>query len=206
MLEIWCLPVGNKMCDSPGMTIFDDLAAEQERLEKILFGLDEAQWMSASGAAGWSIADVVLHLAQSEEGVAATVSHQRPRTGLGAVAGDTMDGRAAEAVLMERAAPAEVFARWQRQVVEQVGFAVGVGHAAILPGGCDSEDRRHSRGSTGSDSRAKTAKTHSWTRHRGSPRATRSRASRPRAYSRSASERLWLSPRWRSRSRLAGSV
>ena len=96
------------------MTIFDDLAAEQERLEKILFGLDEAQWMSPSGAEGWSIADVVLHLAQSEEGVAATATHQQPRVGLGAVGGDTMDGRAAEAVRMERAAPAEAFARWQR--------------------------------------------------------------------------------------------
>ena len=28
--------------------------------------------MSPSGAEGWSIADVVLHLAQSEEGVEAT--------------------------------------------------------------------------------------------------------------------------------------
>ncbi len=96
------------------MTIFDDLAAEQERLAEILFGLDEAQWMSASGAPGWTIADVVLHLAQSEEGVKATASHQQLRTGLGSVAGDTMDGRAAAAVRMERAAPAEVFARWQR--------------------------------------------------------------------------------------------
>ncbi len=94
--------------------IFDDLAAEQERLAEILFGLDEAQWMSASGAPGWTIADVVLHLAQSEEGVKATASHQQLRTGLGSVAGDTMDGRAAAAVRMERAAPAEVFARWQR--------------------------------------------------------------------------------------------
>jgi uncharacterized protein (TIGR03084 family) len=96
------------------MTIFDDLAAEQERLEKILSGLVEAQWMSPSRALGWTIADVVLHLAQSEEGVKATASHQRLRAGLGAVAGDTMDGRAAEAVQMERAAPAEAFARWQR--------------------------------------------------------------------------------------------
>ena len=96
------------------MTIFDDLAAEQERMAEILFGLDEAQWMSASGAPGWTIADVVLHLAQSEEGVRATASHQQLRTGLGSVAGDTMDGRAAAAVRMERAAPAEVFARWQR--------------------------------------------------------------------------------------------
>src|SRR5271165_1011289 len=97
-----------------GMTIFDDLAAEQERLAEILSGLDEAQWMSPSGAQGWTIADVVLHLAQSEEGVQATATHQRPRAGLGAVAGDTMDERAAEAVRAERAAPAEVFARWQR--------------------------------------------------------------------------------------------
>ena len=96
------------------MTIFDDLAAEQERLAEILFGLDEAQWMSASGAPGWTIADVVLHLAQSEEGIRATASHQQLRTGLGSVAGDTTDGRAAAAVRMERAAPAEVFARWQR--------------------------------------------------------------------------------------------
>ena len=103
------------------MTIFDDLAAEQERLETILLGLDEAQWMSPSGARGWTIADVVLHLAQSEEGVEATAAHRRPRTGLGALAGTTMDERAAKAVRMERAAPAEVFARWQR--ARQAGLA-----------------------------------------------------------------------------------
>ncbi len=96
------------------MTIFEDLAAEQERLEEILLGLDEAQWMSPSAAKGWTIADVVLHLAQSEEGVEATAAHRRPSAGLGAVAGNGMDERAAEAVRMERAAPAEVFARWQR--------------------------------------------------------------------------------------------
>lgn len=96
------------------MGIFADLGAEQERLEKILAGLDESQWLSASGAAGWSIADVVLHLAQSEEAVAATATHGSLRGGLGAVAGNTMDERAEEAVRMERAAPAEVFERWQR--------------------------------------------------------------------------------------------
>jgi hypothetical protein len=65
---------------------------------------------------------------------------------------------------------------------------------------------RYNLGSTGSDSRARTAKTHSCTRHNGSPPAARSRASRPRAYSRSASERLCDRARWRSRVRLAGSV
>jgi len=53
------------------MVIFDDLEAEQQRLENILDALDSGQWASASGAAGWTIADVVLHLAQSEEAVAA---------------------------------------------------------------------------------------------------------------------------------------
>jgi uncharacterized protein (TIGR03084 family) len=96
------------------MGIFEDLGAEQERLEKILLGLDEWQWTSASGAQSWTIADVVLHLAQSEEAVEATVTRGTLRGGLGAAAGDTMDERAAEAVRMERAAPAQVLGRWQR--------------------------------------------------------------------------------------------
>ena len=102
------------MCDSPGMTVFDDLAAEQERLAGILGGLDEAQWMSPSGAAGWTIADVVLHLAQSEEAVVVTGSGGDLRTGLGQASGGTMDERAAWMVRAERAAPDVVFGRWQR--------------------------------------------------------------------------------------------
>ena len=102
------------MCDSAGMSIFDDLGAEQERLEKILSGLDEAQWASASAADGWTIADVVLHLAQSEEAAAATATHGTLRGGLGVVAGETVDARADAAVRAERAAPAEIFGRWQR--------------------------------------------------------------------------------------------
>ena len=96
------------------MTIFDDLAAEQERLEEILAGLDEAQWRTDSAAAGWTIADVVLHLAQSEQAAEATATHGTLRGGLAAMAGDTMDERADNAVRNERAAPAEIFARWQR--------------------------------------------------------------------------------------------
>ncbi len=101
------------------MGIFEELGAEQDRLEGILLGLDEAQWGTDSGAAGWTIADVVLHLAQSEEAAAATAAHGTLRGGslkggLGAVTGDTMDERADNAVRNERAAPAQIFARWQR--------------------------------------------------------------------------------------------
>jgi uncharacterized protein (TIGR03083 family) len=56
------------------MAIFDDLDAEQQRLADTLGALSEEQWRSPSGAAGWTVADVVLHLAQSEEAVAVTVA------------------------------------------------------------------------------------------------------------------------------------
>jgi len=45
------------------MAIFDDLEAEQDRLEEILGGLVGQQWTAPSAAPGWSVADVVLHLA-----------------------------------------------------------------------------------------------------------------------------------------------
>ena len=97
------------------MTVFDDLAAEQERLAAILGGLDETQWASPSGAAGWTIADVVLHLAQSEESVLATVSGGDLRAGRRDLAGGTVDELMAALVRAERGpGPEAVFARWQR--------------------------------------------------------------------------------------------
>jgi hypothetical protein len=53
--------------------VFDDLAAEQDAVEAVLAGLDQDAWCHASGAAGWTVADVVLHLAQAEEYVIASV-------------------------------------------------------------------------------------------------------------------------------------
>jgi uncharacterized protein (TIGR03084 family) len=100
------------------MTIFDDLAAEQDRLEKILTGLDETQWGPASAAEGWTVSDVVLHLAQTEEAAAATATRGTLSGGRGALTwdagGGTTDERADYAVRMERAPATEVFARWQR--------------------------------------------------------------------------------------------
>jgi len=95
------------------MTVFDDLAAEQDRLVGILAGLSEAQWLSESAAAGWSVADVVLHLAQSDEGVISSASGGVPHR-IASTAGGTVDDRAEQWVKAERAAPAVVFARWQQ--------------------------------------------------------------------------------------------
>lgn len=93
------------------MTTFDDLAAEQDRLEDLLGDLDETQWTSPSSAAGWTVADVVLHLAQSEEGVVASatgagrdVRPSRERT---------VDAAMDDLVRQERTSPAETFRRWR---------------------------------------------------------------------------------------------
>ena len=96
------------------MTIFDDLEAEEDRLERILAGLDEAQWASPSAADGWTIADVVLHLAQSEEAVAASAAGTlaSPDTP-GRPSSLTVDEFADQAVRAERDATGVPLRRWQ---------------------------------------------------------------------------------------------
>ncbi len=94
------------------MAIFEDLEAEQDRLAAILAGLDEAQWTAPSAAAGWSVADVVLHLAQSDEAVLASAAGETLRAGPGS--GASVDEIMNLLVQAERAAPAEVFRRWQQ--------------------------------------------------------------------------------------------
>jgi uncharacterized protein (TIGR03084 family) len=90
--------------------IFADLEAEQDRLDAILAGLDDAAWLAPSGAAGWQVVDVVLHLAQTEEAVRDTV------TG-GTREWDRSPGNLDKLidhwVRAERAEPATVFGRWR---------------------------------------------------------------------------------------------
>ena len=93
------------------MAIFDDLEAEQVRLEGILAGLDDAQWAAPSAAGGWSVADVVLHLAQSEEAVVA--STDGAALGPAARSGATVDQIMDDLVRAQRAEPAVVFERWR---------------------------------------------------------------------------------------------
>lgn len=100
------------------MVIFDDLEAEQERLQRILDGLDEAQWASPSGAAGWTVADVVLHLAQTEEAVVASTAGIS--LGLPQASGATVDEVMDELVQAERAAPTQVFQRWREARLDAV--------------------------------------------------------------------------------------
>jgi uncharacterized protein (TIGR03084 family) len=104
------------------VTVVDDYVAEAMRLEGILALLTEAQWLTQSSADGWSIADVVLHLALSDEGVVVSAGGASPREGsplregagsLGEGAG-TVDEWAARMVDAERTTPAQAFTRLRR--------------------------------------------------------------------------------------------
>jgi len=94
------------------MAILDDLAAEYERLEAILGGLDADAWTVGSGAPGWSVADVVVHLAQTEEAVLATLAGTDVPETWAARTG-TLDSVMDQWVRAERAEPAVVLARWR---------------------------------------------------------------------------------------------
>ncbi|MCU1590863.1 MAG: wyosine base formation, partial [Frankiales bacterium] len=98
------------------MEIFDDLTAEQDRIEAVLEGLDDAAWASPSAAAGWSVGDVVLHLAQTEEAVVETLrgaGTAAVERGFGTAA-LSMDETVAAWVAAERTTPNETFDRWRR--------------------------------------------------------------------------------------------
>ena len=89
-----------------------DLEAELMRIEALLQSLDEAAWLTESSAAGWTVADVVLHLAQSEEAVidaAAGRNLLESRQLVGSSVDEIMDNW----VRAERAAGDVVFDRWQ---------------------------------------------------------------------------------------------
>src|SRR3954452_8661848 len=95
------------------MDVVADLAAEEERLESLLSALTDEQWSSPSAAPGWTVTDVVIHLAQTEELVSASIVGG----GRGEVwdrGEQALDDAVAVAVAADQAPPAEVFVRWRR--------------------------------------------------------------------------------------------
>lgn len=90
--------------------IFDDLAAEQDALEKVLSGLEEDAWSSPSAASGWTVADVVLHLAQTEEAVVAAAAGDAQ---VWRRFGSTVEATMEALVRGERTSGPAVLARWQ---------------------------------------------------------------------------------------------
>jgi uncharacterized protein (TIGR03084 family) len=118
-----------------GSDVIDDLEAEQDALEAVLAGLPERAWQSPSAAAGWTVADVVLHLAQTEEAVAGSAGTASAGRGMPDWRG--YGGRVDEAmdawVGAERAPAAEVFARWRAARRASVAALRGADPTRPLP-------------------------------------------------------------------------
>lgn len=111
--------------------IFADLRAELDQLEGILAGLDAAAWAAPSAAAGWQVVDVVLHLAQTEEAVLATLAARADDVAWPERVG-TVDEAMDAWVQAERAGPEVVFPRWQaarRAVLDALRQADRTDHA-----------------------------------------------------------------------------
>src|SRR4051794_37497674 len=96
------------------------LAAQDDELDRLLAGLDETGWARPSRCPGWSIADVVLHVAQTDEMAVASAERRFTErvaafnNSAGVAAGATVDDLAGLAVEAERGRPGhEVYQRWQ---------------------------------------------------------------------------------------------
>jgi len=118
------------------MAAMDDvvaaLADQQAELTAILAGIDDDAWQRPSRCEGWTVADVVLHLAQTNEMAIASVDDRMPeyladvgRSMAGSGPSNVDDG-AALMVANERDRPlADLKARWRSTVNEFLGRLEG---------------------------------------------------------------------------------
>lgn len=98
--------------------ILTALAAQHDELDELLSGVDEAGWQADSRCEGWSVSEVVLHLAQTDEAAIASLHDRFAELTEDASAGDpppaTVDEAAARAVERERGRPGPAVAeRWR---------------------------------------------------------------------------------------------
>lgn len=101
------------------------LADQQAELEELVGEADEATLDAPTRCAGWSVADVLLHLAQTNEAAVASVEGRiddlATMFDLPDVQIATVDDWAGAAVAAERGAPgSEVRDRWRRSAADQV--------------------------------------------------------------------------------------
>ena len=102
--------------------VLDALEAQQRELADLLAARDEADWkLPAPSCPGWSVADVVLHLAQTNELAIASAEDRLPAEADGLAGGEgpanDVDAAADHMVELQRDAPvAEIHERWRRGV------------------------------------------------------------------------------------------
>jgi uncharacterized protein (TIGR03084 family) len=99
------------------------LREQHEELAGLLSGLDEAGWRRPSRCEGWSIADVVLHLAQTDAMALASArgsfAEYLSEVGRSIGGSGSIDEGADRMVEQERGAPGSaVLARWQAGAAE----------------------------------------------------------------------------------------
>jgi len=94
--------------------VLADLAAEGERLDVLVAGLDDAGWRTPTPATGWDVATQVAHLAWTDE---AALLAATDKAGWDALVTDALadpDGFVDRTALAGgRVAPAELLARWR---------------------------------------------------------------------------------------------
>jgi uncharacterized protein (TIGR03084 family) len=95
------------------------LGAQQAELDALVAGLDPAGWAAATPCAGWSVADVLLHLAQTDEMAIGSAEGRFDEVLAALLAGappaSTVDDGAAAMVAADpmRGDAAAVLARWR---------------------------------------------------------------------------------------------
>jgi uncharacterized protein (TIGR03084 family) len=93
-----------------------DLAAQHASLAQLIVDLPEERWHATTPCPGWDIADVVLHLAQTDEAAIASAEGRFPAGPDGTVLGDRVadvDELAERMVVEARSmTPDGVLARW----------------------------------------------------------------------------------------------
>jgi uncharacterized protein (TIGR03084 family) len=119
--------------DDPVVQALDD---QQQELESLVGGLDDAGLLRPTRCAGWTVSDVLLHLAQTNEAAVASVEGRLAEHATTMVTGPPdvadVDAWADDAVAAERSTPpAEVRERWRRSAADQL--------AAFRS--CDASDR-----------------------------------------------------------------
>ena len=107
------------------------LAAQQGELDGILREATDVGWDTPTRCPGWTVCDVVLHLAQTDEFALASIEGRITEVSsswAGTEGAATVDDRAGALVAQQRGTPPpEVLARWRtgtaalRQALESVG-------------------------------------------------------------------------------------
>src|SRR5215210_684061 len=126
---------------APMDAILSALNDQDEELDGLLRDLDEAGWALPSRCPGWSIADVVVHVAQTNEAAVAS-AEGRPEgvaavfrdAARGAPAGASIDDVVALTVEAERGRPGkEVYDRWRAAAAAQTTALAACDPGARLP-------------------------------------------------------------------------